>query len=249
MKRSTASIRPGGVLRWSTACILAGVGLSACDRGYVATEKDEQIAEVEKRIDTLDASKATLMAGEVPNNFHLDGVGYYHAAARDFFPHRYGFADERGWFVNGTWELNPGPDEVAASRPTAEALKRVEAALEAERQELAGEPGAASTATSQGHAHSHGFGMGNALMMYWLLSGNRGFFSPGPGFRNADGSAASWQRSVENQRAAVNSHAAANPGYRRMVEQSRASGRMVRAGESVRGGFGSSRSGGFSSGS
>ena len=52
MKRSTASIRPGGILRWSTACILAGAGLSSCDRGYVATAKDQQMAEAQQRIDT-----------------------------------------------------------------------------------------------------------------------------------------------------------------------------------------------------
>jgi hypothetical protein len=247
MKRSTASIRPGGILRWSTACLLAGVGLSSCDRGYVATAKDQQMAEAQQRIESLDASKATLMAGEVPNNFHLEGVGYYHAAVGDFFPHRYGFADERGWFVNGVWELNPGPDEVAASRPLPDALKKVEAALEKEQQ-LAG--GAVSGASPAAATQGQGFGMGNALMMYWLLAGNRGLFSPGAGFRNADGRAGGWQRSVDSQRAAVNSHAAANPSYRRMVEQSRASGMPVRAGESVRGGFGSSRgrSGGFSSG-
>ena len=246
MKRSIASIRPGGILRWSTACILAGVGLSSCERSYVATAKDEQIAETEKRIGELDANKAKLMSGMLPNNFQLEGVGYYHAAARDFFPHRYGFSDERGWYVNGKFELNPGPDEVADSRPTPEALKKVEAALEKEQQLLAQQ--SPSGQTNANHSHG-GFGMGNALMMYWLLSGNRGFFSPGAGFRNATSQAPAWQGSVESQRSAVASHAAANPGYRRMADQSRASGTPVRAGQSVRGGFGSSRSGGgFSSG-
>lgn len=245
MKRSTASIRPGGILRWSTVCILAGVGLTACDRGYVATPKDEQMAETQRRLDVLDATKAKLMAGELPNNFHLEGVGYYHAAVRDFFPERYGATSTQGWFVNGKWELNPGPDTVADSRPTPEALKKVEAALEKEQQLLAGQPAGSSGGSAQGH--SHGFGMGNALMMYWLLSGNRGFFSPGAGFRNATSQAPAWQGSVESQRSAVNSHAAANPGYRRMVEQSRASGTPVRAGQSVRGGFGNSRKGGGSS--
>lgn len=244
MKRRDASIRPGGILRWSTACILAGTGLTGCDRGYVATAKDQQMAEAEKRIGELDAGKSRLMAGVVPNNFNLPGVGYYHAAARDFFPHPYGFSDTRGWYVNGRWELNPGPDHVADSEPSPEALKKVELALEKEQQGLAGQPSSASSA-------GHGFGMNNALLMYWLLAGNRGGFVPGAGFRNAERQAGGWQRSVDNQRAAVQSHAAANPGYRRMVEQSRASGQPVRAGQSVRGGFGSSRSGGsgFSSGS
>lgn len=245
MKRSTASIRPGGILRWSTFCILAGVGLTSCDRGYVATPKDEQMADTQKRLDDLDATKAKLMAGELPNNFQLEGVGYYHAAARDFFPERYGATSTQGWFVNGKWELNPGPDTVANSRPTPEALQKVEAALEKEQQLLASQPAGSTGGSAQGH--SHGFGMGNALMMYWLLSGNRGFFSPGAGFRNASTQASGWQGSVDNQRSAVNSHAAANSGYRRMVDQSRASGAPVRAGQSVRGGFGSSRSSGGSS--
>lgn len=244
MKRSTASVRPGGILRWSTVCILTGVGLSSCDRGYVATPKDQQMAETQQRIETLDAQQAKLASGMLPNNFHLEGVGYYHAAARDFFPESYGATSNRGWFVNGTWELNPGPDSVPDSRPTPEALQKVEAALEKEQQLLAAQPAGSS---GSGQAQGHGFGMGNALMMYWLLSGNRGFFSPGAGFRNASTQAPAWQRSVETQRSAVRSHSAANPAYRRMVDQSRASGTPVRAGQSVRGGFGNSRSSGGSS--
>ncbi|MCW1884563.1 hypothetical protein OKA04_07450 [Luteolibacter flavescens] len=247
MKRRSAMIRPGGVLRWSTVALLAGAGLTGCDRGdYVASAKDQQMAETQKRIDELDAQKAKLASGMVPNNFHLEGVGYYHADARDFYPHPYGFEREGKWFVNGLWQNVPGPGLVADSRPTPEALKKVEGALEKEQQLLAGQSG---TARSGG-----GFGMGNALLMYWMLSGNRGFFSPGNGFRQATSQAPQWQGNMDNQRRAVASHAAANPGYQRMVEQSRASGKPVRAGESVRGGFGSSSrnsggSGGFSSGS
>jgi hypothetical protein len=119
----------------------------------------------------------------------------------------------------------------------------VQAALEREQQLLAGQSGA-------GQTHHHGgFGMGNALLMYWLLSGNRGGFVAGPGFQRAATQAPAWQGEVERQRGTVNAYASSNPGYRRMVEQSRASGVPVRSGQSVRGGFGSSRSGGgFSSG-
>ena len=145
--------------------------------------------------------------------------------------------------MNGAWQDRPPAMEtVDASRPSPEALKKVDAALQREQQLMAGQSG---TARSGGH----GLGMGNALLMYWLLAGNRGGFTPGAGFRSATAQAPAWQGAVERQRGAVVNHAATNPGYRRMVEQSRASGMPVRAGQSVRGGFGSGRSGGgFSSG-
>lgn len=242
-KRSLlTTLRPGGILRWSTACILAG-GLTSCDRSsYVATPKDVEMSKIQSQIDTLDAQKTKLMNGEVANNFHIARVGYYHAAARNFFQHPYGFQQESRYFVNGVWQNQPGPADVAASRPSPEALKKVEAAL-AEEQKLASNP--------QSHGGG-GFGMGNALMMYWLLSGNRGLFSPGAGFQQAQRSAGNWQQGVETQRQNVRSYASANPGYNRVVSQAQASGAPVRAGQSVRGGFGSSpRSsggGGFSTG-
>jgi hypothetical protein len=243
MKRSTAIIRPGGALSWSTACILAGLGLTGCERNYVATAKDQQMAETQKRIEALDAQRAKLMGGEVPNDFFLEGVGYYHAGAHDFFQHPYGFAHQGKWYVNGVWQDRPPQIEaVASSRPSPEALKKVEAALAREQQLLAGQSGAS-------HSGGHGFGMGNALLMYWLLSGNRGSFMPGAGFQRASSQAPAWQNEVERQRSTVSGYAASNPGYRRMVDQSRATGAPIRAGQSVRGGFGSSRSGGgFSSG-
>lgn len=243
-RRSAVIIRPGGVLRWSTVALLAGVGLTGCERSYVATAKDQQMAETQKRIEALDAQKSKLATGMVLNNFHLEGVGYYHAAARDFFPHPYGFEQNGKWYVNGVWQARPGPDSVADSRPTPEALKKVEAALEKEQQALAGQSGSARSS-------SGGFGMGNALLMYWMLSGNRGFFSPGNGFRQASTQVPQWQGGVESQRSAVASHAAANPGYQRLVDQSRSSGAPVRAGQSVRGGFGgkATSSGGSSGGS
>ena len=243
MKRSTATILPTGALRWSTACILAGLGLSGCERNYVATAKDQQMAETQKRIETLDAQKAKLMGGEVPNNLYIEGVGYYHSLARDFFPHPYGYEHQGKWFVNGTWATQAPVENESSSKPTPEALKKVQAALEREQQLL-------SAQSKNGSAtHGSGFGMGNALLMYWLLAGNRGGFTHGPGFQRASAQAPAWQGEVERQRGNVNSYASANPGYRRMVEQSRATGTPVRTGQSVRGGFGSSRSGGgFSSG-
>lgn len=227
------SLRAGGILRWSTACLLAG-GLSSCDRGvrHVMTEQDAEVAETQTQIEKLDTEKSQLVKGEVSHNFHMPRVGYYHADARNFFEHPYGFSQDGRYFINGAWNNELVPAMASASRPTPEALKKVEAALEQEQK---------STANASGTGQ-HGFGMGNALMMYWLLAGNRGMFSPGAGFQRASGQADSWQRGVENQRGAVSRYAAANPGYQRMVEQSRATGTPIRAGQSVRGGFGSSAS-------
>ncbi len=228
----STTLRPGGILRWSTACILAG-GLASCDRSsYTATEKDVEMAKLQSQLDTLDEQKLKLMNGEVANNFHIPRVGYYHANARNFFEHPYGFQQENRYFVDGVWKDQPGPGTVAASRPSPEALKKV----------------------PQSH-NNGGFGMRNALMMYWLLSGNRGMFSPGAGFQQAQRSAGNWQQGVDRERENVRTYASANPGYNRVVTQARASGAPVKAGQSVRGGFGSSGSssrsgsgGGFSFG-
>lgn len=241
-------IRPGGILFWSTACILTGA-LQSCDRSvtHVISEKDAEMAESELAIEKMDSEKSRLLQGEVSHNFHIEKVGYYHADARDFFPHPHGFQQDGRYYVDGVWVDHPVAATLEKSRPSPEALAKVEKALEEEQ---------ASTASAP---HGHGCGMGHALMMYWLLSGNRGSYAPGAGFRRADGQAGNWQRGVDQRRDEVRGYAAANPGYRRMVEQSRASGIAVRPGQTVRGGFGStsssrsagssSRSGGFSFGS
>jgi hypothetical protein len=232
-KRSfLTTLRPGGILRWSTACILAG-GLASCDSGvrHVATEQDVEMAETQVQIEKLDGEKAKLMEGEVTNNFNIPRVGYYHAEAHEFYEHPYGYSQDGRYFVNGAWQDEPVAESLAASRPSPAALKKVEAALE-EEQKVASNP----------QSSGGGFGMGNALMMYWLLAGNRGMFSPGNGFRQASGQAGNWQQGVERQRGAVSSYAASNPGYQRMVAQSRASGTSVKAGQSVRNGFGTSTS-------
>lgn len=242
-KRGFATlIRQGGILHVSTVGILAGgaLGLVGCDSKYVASAKDEQMAKLQSRLDEIDAQKARLMSGEVANNFELPGVGFYHAEARDFFPHPYGFQQDGRWYANGAWQDTPVAEaRVAASRPTPEALKKVESALERERQVLAEADRAGASGTTTHHHHS---GFGNALMMYWLLSGNRGSFIPGAGFQQAASQTGRWQQGVEQARQSVASHAAANPGYRRLVDQSRANGRPVTAGQSVRGGFGSGSS-------
>lgn len=250
-------LRPGGILRWSTLCVLAGgAGLSSCGRNEppaeVATERDAEMARTQQQIEELDAGRDQLLKGEVPNNFELKGLGYYHAGAHDFFAQSYNTMKDGQWFVDGTWQDHAGPAFVAASRPNAEALKKVDQALEKEQELLAQEKGSpatgtAGTGTGSGNGsgttvnhYHHSSGMGTALMMYWLLSGNRGGFSPGAGFQHAAAQAPAWQGEVERQRTAVSSHAAAHPAYQRMVAESKARGVPVRAGQSVRGGFGSS---------
>lgn len=234
-------LRPSGILRWSTFCILAGggAGLTGCDRGvrYVATEQDMEMAEVQTRVESVDQQETTLKRGEVANNFHLGKVGYYHAQVHRFFEHPYGFQQDGRWFVNGEWqEREPSSAGIEASRPIPEELAKVDAAL-VEEQKQAGPSGQGGSS----------LGMGNALMMYWLLSGNRGMFGGGAGFQQASGRAQNWQTGLESQRRAIGQYSAANPGYQKMVQQSRTSGIPVRPGQAVRGGFGS-RSAGFSSG-
>lgn len=243
-QRLFRALQPSGILRWSTACILAG-GLISCDNSVreVATEEDVKMAETQSQIEALDTQKSQLQSGEVTQNFHLPRVGYYHPDAHDFFEHPHGFSKDGKFFIDGEWRDQWAAATLPSSRPSPEALKKVEAALEEEQKTAAAQP------ATQNHYHSGGgFGIGNALMMYWMLSGNRGSFLPGNGFRQASSQAGNWQNSVEKQRGAVNAHAAANPSYQRMVQQSRASGTPVKAGQSVRSGFGS-RSSSFSSGS
>ncbi len=230
------TIRPNGILRWSTVCILAGgaAALSSCDSGvrYVATEEDVDMARTQTEIEKLESNKTSLSTGEVVHNFHLPHVGYYHAEARQFFEHPYGFNKDGRWFINGVWQDQMVESRVASSRPNPEALMKVETALVEEQKTAANSPG----------YHGHGSGFSNALLMYWLLSGNRGFFSPGTGFRQANSQAGNWQRQVDDKRNKVDHYASTNPGYQRLVEQSRTSGAPIKPGQSVRGGFGSSSS-------
>ena len=240
-KRSPlTAIRPNGILRWSTACILLGgsAGLTSCEREetYVATDQDVKMAGIQKKIEDLDSSQQLLKQGLVENNFSIPGVGYYHAAKNDFFEHPYNFQRDGKWYVNGAWQDHPEVEGIPASRPSPEALKKVDAALTREQQQPSG------AAPSQAHSGG-GFGVGNMLMMYWLLSGNRGMFSPGAGFQNAGRNVGNWQSQVNDERRNVARHASASPGYNRMVEQSKMRGTPVRPGQSVRGGFGSSSSG------
>jgi hypothetical protein len=63
---------------------------------------------------------------EYPNNHHVLGVGYYHAASQKWFPHPWNeYREDRGYYWNGTW--NPSPDQrmVAKSTPAPDEVTRV----------------------------------------------------------------------------------------------------------------------------
>jgi hypothetical protein len=63
---------------------------------------------------------------EYPNNHHVMGVGYYHAASQSWFTHPWNeYREDRGYYWNGTW--NPVPDQrmVLKSVPPASEVDRV----------------------------------------------------------------------------------------------------------------------------
>lgn len=223
------------------------MGLTSCDSDstYTATAADEQMASLQKKLDDIDNRRTQLTQGYLEHNFEIPGLGFYHADAHDFFPHSYGHQQDGKWFANGQWlDAAPPAPTLTSSRPTPEALKKVETLLERE-QELVSQGGSGNTGPMGSHTthHHHGGGIGNMLMMYWLLSGNRGSYTPGAGFHRAQANQSTWQQSLNQDRQRVSSYSASNPGYQRLVQDSRSSGAPVTAGKSVRGGFGSSSSG------
>ncbi|MFM2170966.1 MAG: hypothetical protein RI957_1195 [Verrucomicrobiota bacterium] len=248
---TTARIRKGGILHWSTLCLLAGsgMGLSSCDSqsSYTATAADEQMAGLQKKLDEIESRRSQLTQGYLEHNLEWPGLGFYHADANDFFPYKYGEQQNGKWYANGQWQdSEPSAPTLTSSRPSVEALKKVEMLLDREQQ-LASQSGSSGSSTV--HHHHGGGGIGNMLMMYWLLSGNRGSYTPGGAFQRAQTNQSTWQQTLNQDRQRVTSYAASNPGYQRLVQESRSSGAPVTAGKSVRGGFGSSSSGRTSFGS
>jgi hypothetical protein len=248
---ATSRIRMGGILHWSTLCLLAGsgMGLSSCDSesSYTATAADEQMAGLQKKLDEIESRRSQLTQGYLEHNLELPGLGFYHADANDFFPYKYGEQQNGKWYANGQWQDSEPPvPALTSSRPSVEALKKVEMLLDREQQ-LASQGGSSPSSTV--HHHHGGGGIGNMLMMYWLLSGNRGYYTPGAGFQRAQMNQTNWQQTMQQDRQRVTSYAASNPGYQRLVQESRSSGAPVTAGRSVRGGFGSSSAGRTSFGS
>lgn len=203
MKRaSSLQLHRDGILRLSTWVILAGspLSLTSCDSSERRAREARTNYESESRrlISELDSQRTQLLSGEVPNNFHIPNIGYYHAAAHDFYPQSYNFQKDGKYFVNNTWVDAPGPDNVTASRPTPEVLRRIDEAFDKQQASLGALANQSEHYSS--HAHSSGPGMGTALMMYWLLSGNRGHYSPGPGFASFGQRAPMWESNYRRQR-------------------------------------------------
>lgn len=202
MKRAASiPIRRGGILQLSTWLILAGstVSLTSCDSSQRRAREAQAAYEAEskKLVGELDAQRQQLLSGEVPNNFHIEGIGYYHAAAHDFYENSYNFQRDGKWFVNNAWVDQAGPAEVPASRPSPEALQRIDDQLAKQQQALDGASAQAMQYQSQA---SSGPGLGSALMMYWLLSGNRGAYGASPGFSGFSPRASGWESTYRQQR-------------------------------------------------
>src|SRR5215471_5866818 len=65
-------------------------------------------------------------AVEYPNNHHVMGVGYYHAASQMWFPHPWNeYREGRGYYWNGTWNAIPDQRIVLKSTPIASEVQRV----------------------------------------------------------------------------------------------------------------------------
>lgn len=63
-----------------------------------------------------------------PNNHHVLGVGYYHAASQMWYPHPWNeYREDRGYYWNGAWNHTPDQRMVADSIPTVSEVDRVNA--------------------------------------------------------------------------------------------------------------------------
>jgi hypothetical protein len=63
---------------------------------------------------------------EYPNNFHVLGVGFYHAASRKWFPNAWNeFRESRGYYWDGQWNGQPDTRLTVKSMPEAPEVERV----------------------------------------------------------------------------------------------------------------------------
>lgn len=185
-KKSSVVLFSQGALRVSTLQLLAAGGML----GLVGCEKEQaRVSVVDERqqreMRDLEEKRKKMEKGELSNNYHLEELGYYHAAAQDFFPFPYNSRDKenRYYYVNGEYQDAAGPTDVADSRPKPEALKKVEEYLARETKELD-----AQEARNQQVPHSYhsGPGIGTYMMMYWLIQQNRQHgYQPGVGYGQA----------------------------------------------------------------
>jgi len=65
---------------------------------------------------------------EYPNNHHVLGVGYYHAASQRWFPQPWNeYREGRGYYWNGMWNTTPDQRMVLKSTPSVAEVERVNA--------------------------------------------------------------------------------------------------------------------------
>ena len=63
---------------------------------------------------------------EYPNNHHVMGVGYYHAASERWFPYPWNeYREGRGYYWNGVWNAMADQRMVSKSTPSASEVERV----------------------------------------------------------------------------------------------------------------------------
>jgi hypothetical protein len=63
---------------------------------------------------------------EYPNNHHVMGVGYYHAASQKWFPTPWNeYREQRGYYWDGSWHSSPDQRVVLKSIPASSEIDRV----------------------------------------------------------------------------------------------------------------------------
>jgi|ERR1051325_1734145 hypothetical protein len=63
---------------------------------------------------------------EYPNNHHVLGVGYYHAASQRWFPYPWNeYREGRGYYWNEMWNATPDQRMVLKSTPPVSEVERV----------------------------------------------------------------------------------------------------------------------------
>lgn len=73
------------------------------------------------------AQMSIVQAGiEYPNNHHVMGVGYYHAASLRWFQHPWNeYREDRGYYWDGAWNTAPDQRMVQKSLPPSTEVERV----------------------------------------------------------------------------------------------------------------------------